>query len=242
MSNQFSTAGLSSINQLNQINNILMQSMMRVSSGSKINSASDDPSGYYSSKTLERDIKVAEVEERNMERERNAINSQNTILDSASNIVSEMEALSQSASGVAVSDQEKAAIQQQVDELYSHLDQSLQNAGLGSAKDYGIEATDLKITGSEDALQNSISKIRSSYDNLLSANVSKGSEYNQKTIALQNLGPAIINLKSSLSTIKDADIATESMKINNYKILQNLSVQGVKNSQDVQKSALNLFG
>jgi flagellin-like hook-associated protein FlgL len=231
--------GSQSLLNLDQVNKSLLASMQRAGTGKRINQASDSPSEYFSMKQLEKEVRLSEVEGRNLEREQLANQSKSTRVDSAANLVQEISTLASSASDATASQEEKDSLQRQIEQLSSSLDILLQGQGAGTSADLGV--SDLVVNGSEAERNDALLRSDGAFVSLLKSNEQIGSAQRQQERQMQDNSSSLVDLKSTLSTIQDADLAQESLKINQYRIAQNLSIQGLVNSQESQKSVLNLF-
>lgn len=234
------TATESSLLFLNKANTNLTNSMNKVSSGKAINQASDSPSDYYSVKMLEKEVKLSEVATKIYEREMNAGNTESTRLDSAANLAEEISLLAAASKDATLSQEEKDALQMQLDQTTQSLDNILKQNNMGSAESLGL--TNLKINSSESESDKVISAADSAFKNLLVKNEATGINNNQLARKTINLQESLVDIKASLSTLKDADLAEEATKIESYKIIQSMALNGVQNAQAVSKSSLNLFG
>ena len=229
-----------SLLQMANANKTLLKSVNKVSTGKNINQASDSPSDYYSTKMLERDVKLGEVTAKNTEREMNTENTKSTFLDSASNMVQELSSLASSASDGTISQEEKDALQMQFDQTSQSLDQLLKDNNLGSVSDLSLSG--LKINGTDEERGTAAANTDSAFKNLLVQNQSKGTSINQLERSGNDNQQSLVNTKASLSSIRDADLANEAINISSYKLIQGMAINGVQNSMNVQKSVLNLFG
>lgn len=228
----------SSLLYLNKANTNLINAMNKVSTGKAVNQASDSPSNYYSIKLLEREVRLGEIASRNYEREMNAGNTASTRLDSAANLAEEISALATASKDATLSQEEKDALQMQLDQTVQSLDNLLKEGNLGSAESLGL--TNLKINSTDS--DTAISAANSAFNKLLVQNEATGININQLARKSSNVQESLTDTKASLSTIQDADLAQEASKIESYKIIQSLAMTGVKNAQDVAKTSLNLFG
>lgn len=230
----------SSLLFLNKANTNLTNSMNKISSGKAINQASDSPSDYYSVKMLEREVKLSEVAAKNYEREMNAGNTESTRLDSAAGLAEEINALASASKDATLSQEEKDALQMQLEQTTQSLDNILKENNLGSAESLGL--TNLKINSTESDSDSAISAANNAFKNLLVQNEATGTNINQLSRKTTDIQQSLVDTRASLSSIQDADLAAESTKLESYKIIQSLALTGVQNAQAVSKSTLNLFG
>lgn len=229
-----------SLLHLNKANTNLTNSMNKVSTGKAINQASDSPSDYYSVKLLEREVKLSEVAAKNYEREMNAGNTNSTRLDFAAGLAEEISALATASKDATLSQEEKDALQMQLEQTTQSLDNILKEGNMGSAESLGL--THLKINSTENSSDSAIAAADSAFKSLLVQNEATGTTINQLARKTSTIQQSLVDIKASLSTIQDTDLAAEATKIESYKIIQSLALTGVQNAQAVSKSALNLFG
>lgn len=234
------TATESTLLNLNKAGKNLTNSMNKVATGKAVNQASDSPSDYYSVKMLEREVKLSEVAAKNYEREMNAGNTESTRLDAAANLAEEISALASASKDATLSQEEKDALQMQLEQTTQSLDTLLKENNLGSAESLGL--IHLKINSTESDTDNVVSAANKAFSSLLVQNEATGTSINQLARKNASLQTSLVDTKATLSTLQDADLAAEASKIEGYKIIQSLALNAVKSSQDVSKSSLNLFG
>jgi len=239
MTGQIPGLALSAINQLDSVNRNLLSTMNKIGTGLKINKASDDPSGYYAAKTLSKDIALNDVNSKLMERERNQSNTTSSRISSAESIIEELGSLATQAKGSTISQAEKDAIQGDIDQLSIELDSMLNKSGLEGLSDFHLN--ELKVNEDSASLEDAIAKTSQAFTSVLSNNLSTGSEVRAMSRQIETLNASTMNLKSSLSTIQDADLANESIQANSLKIQQNLGIQGIKSSFEMMGASLDLF-
>lgn len=242
MVTQISGLSPSSLYQLKTLNNHLFNEIEKISSGKYINQASDDPSGYYSSKLLEQEIILSESEAKKTELLKNASSTKSSKLENLSDMLNEIENLGHDASLSLISDSEKDIIQDQVNNLLNNLKEIMQSKDLSSLENFGVDINDIILNGSDTERSNAILKIEKFFENVVSQNTKEGSNFNSLNRKLETLQPIINNLKSSLSSLNDVDLANESIKLSQQKIMTHLGMQGVKTASEVAKSTLDLFG
>ncbi len=238
----FGIAPLRTLHQLNNINTGIQQTTERISTGKTVNRASDSPSTYFIAKTLERDVALGDTQSRIKEREQNATRTQSNRLDTAADIAGEIDDLAASASDPTLSQGEKDALQNQATQMAQHLDNVLQDAGVGTAADLGLDASQIKLNGSESDRAQTAASAKSGFTNLLTQNENEGSTFRTRAVQLQHLAQQGVDLKATLSTVRDADLAQESITLNGQSILQNVALKSLVNAQAQQQSVLSLFG
>ena len=91
------------LNELNRINASLMQGLQKISTGSKINKPSDNPAGYAAAKIFERDLRAAQNQQTNLERQINSESTVSSKLESATETGMRIEDLLNQASNSSLS-------------------------------------------------------------------------------------------------------------------------------------------
>ena len=144
---------------LGNINVSLQKSLQRLSSGSRINSSSDDAGGLAVSMKLSASIRRTEATQANVNNSMAFLETQDGVLKSADKLVARMSELAQLANDVTKSSSDLALYQTEVDTLKSQLSSmmsesfngiSLFSSGLVTAP---ATATTLSVVASQDGSQ-----------------------------------------------------------------------------------------
>jgi flagellin len=232
------------LNELNRINVSLAKSIQTLSTGLKINKPSDNPAGYAAAKIFERDLRATQNQQQNLERQINSESTISTKLESATDTGMRIESLLDQASNSSISAEEKQSIQNEINLLSDQLDDTLQSIDGGgfTAEQFGLNAENLDISSAESLAQAKTSA-KSGIDSIIQENQTKGTEIRIADKQKQQLAQNEINLRGSLSTIKDANLIEEMISFTNKSILQQLAVKSIKQGiQSQQQSALSLLG
>ncbi|MBL7650359.1 MAG: flagellin, partial [Candidatus Hydrogenedentes bacterium] len=113
---------LQAINKLGRNNNELATRLERLSSGLRINRGKDDPAGLIASETLRSEIEGIRTAVDNTSRANNVINTAEGSLNEVSSLLLELQSLTiEAANRGALSDQEVAANQLQVDAILNSI-------------------------------------------------------------------------------------------------------------------------
>lgn len=108
----------------------LSRSLIRLSTGQRINRGADDPAGLISSNRLSAALAVLEAENQSLQRTNHVANTAEGALDEVSSLLSDSRGLEvQLANSGALSSDEQAAIQQQIDANTQAIDRITANAG-----------------------------------------------------------------------------------------------------------------
>lgn len=238
----FQISGLHSINHLNQIQNSLVKTNEKISTGLEINRASDSPSQYVQSKLLEKEIALSERAQKGYERTLNQHNTRSSRIDQALNLLQEIEELGSASEGSFLSTAEKDSLQLQANELSKELTTVLSHANLGSLYENGIQENQIIFNGDDSSRNIALNQLNQAYSSLLGKGSLQGSQSNATERQLKDLSTTIINQQASLSTLRDADIAAQKLTQSGKTIMQNLALTGLKQNIAQQGSVLNLFG
>ena len=258
-------AALRAFQTLTDINERIVKTQERISTGKKVNRASDSPSDYFISRTLERQINAVHRKNDNIERGINFLQTNDSRLAQVANILVEMSDLANQANSIAVTSAEKEAIQQDLSQLSLEVQTILQSGvsakiytgftlgGLISVSLTGnltttalatltINGTNLTVTGSQTQLSSSISNIDSALTVILQDEERLGSFIKRLEVETEVNEVEAVNLRASLSSIQDADLAEEQLELTKLSILQQASLAMLAQSNSAPQSVLSLFG
>jgi len=153
-------AALKGFQTLTNINRRLVKSQEAISTGKIVNRASDSPSDYYISRTLERDINSLKRKNDNIERGINFLQTNDSRLAQVANILIEMSDMANQANSIAVTSAEKQAIQQDLDQMKLEIQNILQSNSIA-------------VTSAEkQAIQQDLDQMKLEIQNILQSGVS----------------------------------------------------------------------
>jgi len=119
---------LSSLFTLNNLQSQFGRTLTNLSTGSRINSASDDPPGMIASVNLAAALELLDAESSSLQRASNIVDTADAGMAEMSDQLVEARALEvQLANSGALSSEEEAAIQSQLDSIYSSIDSTARN-------------------------------------------------------------------------------------------------------------------
>lgn len=262
-------AALKSFLTLNNVNTQILKFQEKISTGKVINRASDDPSGYYAAKVLNKEITVASKKSLQIERGVNFLQTNSSKLNTVADMLLEISGLASSANSGAVSSAEKSAIQADINQLRFEI-QNIVSSGV-SAKIYsgfslgnlsneyiavsgsknatfashvlsnlGINGTNINVSGSSAAT--AISNVSKALENILKQNESLGSYIRRLQFEKSDADSSMIDQKASLSTIQDADLAEVQLDLTKSQILQQTALAMLAQANSAPQSILTLFG
>ena len=100
---------------------LMNKSLERISSGLRINSASDDPGGLAVGMKLSNEVNIAAAERQNVENAKSFVDSQSSALQSAADIVGQMKTLKTQHDSAVLADTDATAYESEFQELRSQL-------------------------------------------------------------------------------------------------------------------------
>ncbi|MDX9702197.1 MAG: flagellin [Candidatus Auribacterota bacterium] len=257
-------AALRAFQTLSDINTRLVKAQEHISTGKVVNRASDSPSDYFISRTMERQINAVKRKNDNIERGINFLQTNDSRLAQVANILIEMSDLANQANSIAVTSAEKQAIQQDLEQLRLEVEAILQsgvssklytgftlgglhgvsltgNLTRNSLSTLTINGTNLNVTGSQTTLEATISNIDKALDVILRDEERLGSFVKRLEVEFDVNEVESLNLKASLSSIQDADLAEEQMELTKLNILQQAALAMLAQSNSAPQSILMLI-
>lgn len=124
---------LRSLNNLRSTQSKMNKAIERISSGLKINSASDDPGGLAMGMKLSNEVNIASAERQGIDNAKSFVDSQSAALQTAADIVGEMKTLKTSYDGAVLAGTDTTAYESEFQELRSQLGQLTGQSFNGSA-------------------------------------------------------------------------------------------------------------
>ena len=248
----------------------LNRSLERLSSGLRINSASDDAAGLAIADRLRSDVRIATQAMRNASDGTSAIAIGEKAIGKTGEILTRLNELaSQAASGL-VADTQRSAIQEEFTALVSEIDRisstttfngvSLLSAGTTVSLQVGIDGSSnsrisfTTIDGTSSgiglsgvavstaaAAQSALGSITLAIANVASRRGSLGSVESRLNTAIANLMVTRENFAAAESRIRDADVAEETANLTRSTILQQAGVAVLAQANQQPSLALTLL-
>ncbi|MCK5708289.1 MAG: hypothetical protein KAI43_11600 [Candidatus Aureabacteria bacterium] len=262
-------AALKAFFTLSQINDRIAISQRRISTGKKVNTASDDPATYFAIKKTRRDIAKLANKELNIERGVNWLETSSSKLDQVSEILLAMFTLANTANAGGVTSAEKQAIQTDISQLKAEV-QLIMQSGVASAIYSGftiggldnvsvsgaggtagtaslgqvlsnltINSTDLVVTGT--TTTTTITNLEAAINQVVKDNQAIGSYVRRLRFEIDDARSEKADLQSTLSTIQDADIAEEQLELTKLQILQQSALAMLSQANSAPQAVLVLF-
>ena len=258
-------AALRSFQTLTGINKRLVKAQEHISTGKTVNRASDSPSDYYISRTLERSINSMKRKNDNIERGINFLQTNDSRLAQVANILIEMSDLANQSNSIAVTSAEKQAIQQDLQQLSLEVENILQsgvsaklysgftlgglqnvsltgNLTTSALTDLTLNGTNVNVTGNQASIEATISNIDNALDVVLRDEERIGSFIRRLEVESEVNDVEALNLKASLSSIQDADLAEEQLELTKLSILQQSALSMMAQANSAPQAILMLIG
>ncbi len=263
---------LQALSSLNKVNSNIAMHQMRLASGKRINSASDDPAGYQIAKSLEARGRGLQAALSNVGSARNVLNIAEGGYQTIMDLLQTMKEKSTQAADGSLSESQRSALHNQVTALVSEVEDIVSETTFNSMNliNGSKATTGIKFhtgAGSGDELEVKLSNADSSALSIsavslttaagasaaidsvdtaittLSTAIQKVGEYQTRFAAKEeNLAVAIANTESARSVIEDADFAAEQMEIMKLQILQQTGLSSLVQANTQPQVVLSLFG
>jgi len=265
-------AALNSYNQLNNTNNSMQKSLERLSSGKRINRASDDAAGLAISEKMKAQINGLSQAQRNAQDGISMIQTAEGALKETHAILQRMRELSVQAANDSNTDADRTEIQAEVDELTKEvtrianttefntknlLDGTLTavfHIGANSGQSTTLKIADMKATSglsigtadmsvtSQSEADAAIATIDSAIDSVSSERSKLGAYQNRLEHTINNLSASEENLTAANSRIEDVDMAKEMMNLSKQQILSQAGTAMLAQANQMPQGVLQLLG
>lgn len=236
---------LSQLQNIQKANQKIAKAQEIISSGKSINKASDSPANYVAAKLQEAEIRNIDTQNKNLEREILAQETQSSRIDQSSDLLIEIDQLALQMDAPGITEDEKGAIQSQITQLTQSLENNLNNTEVNGSSlnlsSLGISQSDLDSLSSSGDVSGVRSQLNTGLNQLLQTGSSLGSSIITDQTTYEGNQVASINQKAALSSIQDADIISENINKTNSEIVQQAGYLGLKNSINSKKSIIDFF-
>ncbi|MBR1634794.1 MAG: hypothetical protein IJ682_07010 [Lachnospiraceae bacterium] len=231
-------AGISGIGGYNSYNSNIYG---KIASGNRIQSAKDDPAGQAIASKQEAQLRAQKMQQRNAAMQQDAINIADGARAGINDYLQDINALSVQAMNGLYSDSDRQAIQNQINQYATGIDDTVsqakynENSVLGgtSARSLGMQNFD--VTSGEanlDAVDAAINSVNGS-------RAQDGAVSNGLDHSISNLGTAAVNTEASLSRITDQDIGEGVTQQKREEALNQYSMAMQRRQMDDQQSLMN---
>jgi flagellin len=259
---------MQSMNSLAKINTKIGEHQLRLATGKKINSASEDPAGYQLARSLETRRRGLDAALQNVTNAKNVMNVAEGGYQNIMDILQTIKEKATQAADYSLNSTQRSSIDDQVNALISEIDEivsettfngdSLIDGGYTGAFHTGEGGSDeLTISlGDGDSAALSVNSIDLSTANGASSAISVVSaaidtlasriqdvgEYKVRLSSKENtLSVAVTNTDATRSVIEDADFAREQMEVLKLQILQQTAVSSLAQANSAPQVVLSLF-
>ena len=252
---------LRALSTLQDINNQITEAQEKISTGKSVNRASDDPATYFISRLFETSISELVAGQVEIERGIDFLEKNNTRLDQVASLLIEITDLVNTANSGSISSAEQQAISREIKLLVDEIDTILQSGvdskifssitigGLSnvsisgsqfSTTNLSITTSDLIVTGTSTQFTTALSNLSSALTSVLEAEETVGAWVSRLEFELDDKSQTEIADRASLSTIVDADLAEEQVRLSSLQILQQTSLIGLISANQAPASVLSL--
>ena len=269
---QSNVASMFAQSQLNKTQSSLAKNFQKLSSGFRINDASDDAAGLGISKSMNAQVKSMGVAERNTNDGISMVQTADGAADQLHEILTRMRELAVQASNGGLGtndltnlDTEFQANLQEIDRIATSTKFNGQNLLSGSAAAVnfqvgigtagtdriavsfgGADSTGLGVNGATVTsfanAQTSITNIDTAIQNLSTVREGFGSAMNRLNYAANNLQASQTNLSSAMSRIRDVDIAKETANMSKNQVLSQAGAAILSQANQTPQLAMKLLG
>lgn len=254
-------SALQSLSTLQSINDDITATQERISTGKAVNRASDDPSTYFISRLYETSISKLVSNQIEIERGIDFLETNNSRLDQVATLMIEITDLVNTANSGSISSAEQQAISREIKLLVDAVDNIL-NSGVSakiftgitvgglsnvsvsggriSTASLSITNSSLVVTGTSTQFNTAINNLSSALTTVLEAEETVGAWISRLEFEADDLETTEIADRASLSTIVDADLAEEQVRLSSLQILQQTSLVGLIQANSAPGTVLSL--
>ncbi len=259
---------MQSMNSLSIINNKIGMHQLRLATGKRINSASEDPAGYQLSKSLETRRRGLEAALQNVSQAKNVMNVAEGGYQNIMDILQTIKEKATQASDYSLSSTQRSSIDEQVNALIIEIDDIVTETtfngdslidggysgafhtgegstdeltislGAGDSTSLGIETVNLSTAN---GASTAIATASSAIDTLASRIQAVGQYKVRLSSKERTLSVAVTNAEATRSVIEDADFAKEQMEVLKLQILQQTAVSSLAQANSAPQVVLSLF-
>ncbi len=240
----------------------ISKSVERLSSGKKINHASEDPVGSAMLSAFDSQSRALAQLMSNQQSQASVLQTASSSLTTTSNILQGINSLALQASNGTLTESDRAMIQQQINQLSSQINMSASqtqyngqnlldgsfSTTLENGQKFAIDAmtaealgvNNLSVATQGDAMSTS-NVAKSALNKVVSTQSNLGAVLNGINSNIANLGNQYMNAVSAQSQIGDVDMANEIMNLTLSKMQSQASLRVYKMNEDTRSNVLNLL-
>ena len=241
---------------------------LRLSTGKRINSAADDPSGLAIATRLQSRVNNYDIANQNIDRATSLLSTIDTTIGSAEDIVTQMQNIATQAQDGTLSSSDRTDLQNQYNNLKSSYDNLISKSSYngvnylnntntvkintgdssmnitgsdltsGGAGGVNLESVDLTTQAGADA---AVAQLKTSQDALITVRSSYGADTNVLNSIHDMNANLSVNYADAQSKIMDADMAKTMSDFTKEQIMQQSNLQVLSLRNQLNSSILNLF-
>lgn len=247
----------------------LQKTIQRLTTGRRINTASDDAAGLAISNKLGADIRIAAQARRNANDGVSYLQVADSVLEEVTNLLTRASELSEQAKTGTISDSNRSALDSEFQNIIKTIADIGQNTKFNGAAVFGTtlsvavasftavsvavgtiaaSATQtLGLTATTNSLSTAASAstaaglILSALDSVSSVRATLGASQQQLTAVSNALGIQVENFTAAFSQIRDADIADEVVSLTKFQILSQSGTSALAQANQQSQSILALL-
>ncbi|MBN1916600.1 MAG: hypothetical protein JW889_01720 [Verrucomicrobia bacterium] len=252
---------------LSDINNEILKSSERLSTGRKINSAADSPSGYYISRMMALDISKYRNQRNNIERGINWLQTNDSRLAQIVDLLTEMSDIAYQADSGGITSAERIGLQIGLNGFLEEIQNILESGvspilytgfTLGELEDVSLTGAvptlsslgiaNLSLTGSSTLeatrtnIKVAIEAISTALADILKQEEVLGTWMHRLEFQAEQAALNEVTVQDNLSTIEDADLAYEQLELTKLQILQQTALAMLTQANAAPASLLSLLG
>jgi flagellin len=245
----------------------LNKTINRLSTGLRINRASDDAAGLQISNNLRADVKVLNQARRNANDGLGRLAVQDLVAEEASNLLSRASELAEQAASGTTTSAGRAALNQeftQIKEALNALDSDTKFDGeevfgnqftvrVGEASTeaitvsaFSIDSTSLSVNTNDlltsGTASTALTAILGAIETVSAGRGNVGAKSSRLETIVNSLGISSENITAAESQIRDADIASEVVNLTKFQILSQSGVSALAQANQSAQSVLSLLG
>lgn len=262
-------ASMQSLHEFNKTNADLEMHRLRLASGKRINSASDDPAGYAIATRLESKVRGQAQALANIGDAKSVLTSVENSYDSIKDILLTMKDKATQAANGTLSTEERTSLNNALDSLSGEIDSLLGDAefngisvftntafnflvgagttdtysvtvGTRSATALGVSAASLDVASAASAIL-TMDQIDSAINSVTSFMAEIGSNQLSLSFREASLSQSIINHDAARSRVEDADFAKEQIEVIKLQIMQQTGLAAIQGSLTAPQAVLSLL-
>ena len=255
---------------LDKAEKTLARSMRRLSSGARINSASDDAAGTAIAQQLSEALRGLNKSMGNVQDGYNLLSTADEGLGEAESAIQRMRELAVQAAGGTSTDEDRAALQAEIEVNIDQLDSIasgtrfngqplLDDAATEVEIQVGsqptesmifspgsVTAEDLGLAGIDVSTQagaaEAVARLDAALESLSVQRSTIGAAQNRVESTVNSIGVTMENVLAAQSRIMDADVAREMMNVTKGKILEQVSISTLAQGNMTAQQVLSLLG